>query len=38
VNDTTIGSDRAWRSLVAEAHATSRVSDDAPAPAPVGVE
>jgi len=26
VNDTTIGSDRAWRPLVAEAHATSRVT------------
>ena len=38
VNDTTIGSDRAWRSLVTEAHATSRPSDDARAPAPVGVE
>jgi hypothetical protein len=26
VNDTTIGSDRAWRSLVAEVPATSRVT------------
>jgi phthalate 4,5-dioxygenase oxygenase subunit len=37
VNDTTIGSDRAWQPLVAEAQTTPRPSDDARAPAAVAV-